>query len=76
MADEEAARKADIYRSRAEEIRAAAETTKNPQARETLLRLAAAYEHMAEILDRTERSVQPAKSGPPKIRRSKDSWLE
>lgn len=76
MADEEAARKADIYRSRAEEIRTAAESTKNPQARETLLRLASAYDHMADMLERTERGVQPVRNRGQRLRRSKDGWID
>jgi len=74
MASEEAARKAEIYRARAEEIRVAAETTKHPQARETLLRLASAYDHMADILERTP-DLKAARNTR-KVRRSKDSWLE
>lgn len=63
MADEEEAAdkldKLDMYRRRAEELRKVAEGVKNLDARETILRIAAAYGHMADMLQRFPEMLQP-----------------
>jgi len=63
MADEEAAGKLETYRRRAEELRRVAEGLKNLDARETILRIAAAYDHMADMLERFPEMLRLA-SGP------------
>ena len=58
--DEEAAGKLETYRRRAAELRTVAEGLKNIDARETILRIAAAYGHMADMLERFPEMFQPA----------------
>ena len=53
MADEDAATgKLAMYRRRADELRKIAEGLKNLDARETIQRIAGAYDHMADMLER------------------------
>jgi hypothetical protein len=53
MADEDAAAgKLDMYRRRANELRRIAEGVKNLDAKETIQRIAHAYDHMADMLER------------------------
>jgi len=59
MADEEAAEKLETYRRRAEDLRRVAEGLKNIDARETILRIAAAYGHMADMLERFPEVFEP-----------------
>jgi hypothetical protein len=46
----------DYYRERAKTVRAAAEATHDRESKETLLRLARAYDEMVAHLERSEKS--------------------
>jgi hypothetical protein len=72
MADEEAAGKLETYRRRAEELRRVAEGLKNHDARETILRIAAAYGHMADMLERFPGMFEP----PPQERDQNEDTLK
>ena len=48
--DANTARSADGYRARAEQIRAEADSMKNPESKLALLHIATSYEHLADRL--------------------------
>ncbi len=66
MADEEAAGKLEVYRQRADELRRVADGVKNLDAKETILRIAIAYEHMARMLERFPGMLLPRDADPGK----------
>jgi hypothetical protein len=55
---DEEARSAKAYKARADQLRAEAENTKNPETKEALLRIAADYEQLSKsVLSRSSNKI-------------------